>query len=189
MLAPFEAARSDGERAEAEARIWDEFGRQACVFVLDLAGFTQGVSEVGLVRHLARVDRLLVMTQPIIHQHGGHTVKHEADNCFAAFDDVAAATSAAEDCLSMLVGEGANGAVGIAWGPVLFVGDDYYGYPVNIASKLGEDLARGGEILIEATAGAMLSADSQSAYETRKFQTSGVELIAMARWRTKIDFD
>lgn len=40
--------------------------------------------------------------------------------------------------------------VGLGYGPVLRVGGDVWGAEVNAASKLGEDLAQGGEILVTA---------------------------------------
>ncbi len=179
ILAPYDLAESPAARQEAEARIWAEHGRDAVAFVLDLAGFTSGVAETGLIGHLARINTLLMQTEPIIAAHGGTTIKHEGDNCFAVFEDVGGAVAAAEACFAMLGAHGTSGGVGIAYGPILFADDDFYGYAVNVASKLGEDMANAGEILIEASAAAMLMGDPNSAVETRQKHSGNVVTSAV----------
>ena len=87
----------------------------------------------------------------------GFGLNQEADNCFAMFptvDDAIAcafalnaafdaANDATPDELDIRV------AIGIDHGSILLVdGNDFFGHPVNRASKLGEDLARPGEVLV-----------------------------------------
>jgi class 3 adenylate cyclase len=98
----------EGDRGAEEARIWREYGREAAIFVLDLAGFTRGLADFGLLDYLDRVHRLLCLTDPIIAEHGGRTMKHDADNCYAAFETVAGAIAAAERCLDHLGRAGAG---------------------------------------------------------------------------------
>lgn len=185
ILEPYENATDSAERESAEAKIWADHGRNAVAFVLDLAGFTSGVAEIGLIGHLARVNGLLMKTEPIIAARGGTTIKHEADNCFAIFDDVGEAVAAAEACFEMLASHGTSGGVGIAYGPILFTGDDFYGYAVNVASKLGEDMASAGEILIEAGAAAMLVGDSNDPVETREKHSGNVVISAVVHYSLK----
>lgn len=180
-LAGFAKAGDPRGRADAETEIWRRHGREAAIFVLDLAGFTRGVAAEGLIAYLARVHDLLCLTDPIIVAHGGETVKHEADNCFAAFPSAVGAVAAAEECLVRLADSGAMASVGIASGPVLFIGDDFYGMAVNVASKLGEDIAGPGEILIDETAAAMLSDGARIAWAPRRVEASGLEFAALAR--------
>jgi class 3 adenylate cyclase len=50
---------------------------------------------------------------------------------------------------------------GIGYGEVLDLEDDVFGLEVNLASKLGEDLARPGQVLLTPAAAAGLDAASQ----------------------------
>jgi class 3 adenylate cyclase len=84
-------------------------------------------------------------------------MKCDADNCYAYFErtddaiqasfDINAALFASNDKHS--IAEQIYVSVGIDYGRVLLIGDmDYYGDPVNTASKLGEDLAIKAETLV-----------------------------------------
>lgn len=53
--------------------------------------------------------------------------------------------------------------------------------PVNIASKLGEDVAEGGEIIVEQQADAMLPDDVRARYARRLLNAYGVDAVAMTR--------
>ena len=189
ILVPFDRAHDHEGRKEAEAEIWAKYGRDGAAFVLDLAGFTSGVAEIGLIGHLSRINHLLMQTDPIIATHGGTVIKHEADNCFAVFDDVGDAVAAAEACIVMLAENGTSGGAGIAYGPILFIGEDFYGFAVNIASKLGEDMANAGEILIEAGTAAMLVGDSKDPIERREKHSGNVVISAVVHyslsWETR----
>ena len=181
ILKPWNAASGNAARDDAEAQIWRKHGRLAAIFVLDLAGFTRGVAKGGLVAHLDKINRLLNATDPIISEFGGETVKHEADNCFALFGDVEPAVLAAKATLTMLAGQRTSGGIGIAFGPILYTGTDYFGQPVNIACKLGEDIAQPGEILIEDGAATMLSVGQQKDGAMRTLRASGIQIVAMVK--------
>jgi class 3 adenylate cyclase len=189
LLAAFEGAGDDDAREAAEAEIWRRHGEDAAVFVLDFPGFTSGVAELGLVAYLSRLNRLLAAIDSVVLAHRGRTVKHEADNCFAVFAHPREAVQAAEDCLEMLGGLGASACIGIAYGPVLFVGDDYFGLPVNIASKLGEDTAEAGQILIDEKSDAMLPEEVRKRYARRFFKAHGVDAVAMTRFTSRDESD
>lgn len=96
--------------------------------------------------------------EPILKNRSGRLVKFEADNVFAFFNtpenalqagiDIKVAFDAANkkypDDLDILI------SIGIDYGKFLFLEEDhdFFGDPVNIASKLGEDLAKKGEIIM-----------------------------------------
>ncbi len=74
----------------------------------------------------------------------------------------------------------ADGAVsiGIDFGRFLMIpGEDCYGDPVNVAYKLGEDLARPGEILVTASVRARLDAGA-GALREQQVSVAGLELLA-----------
>ena len=102
---------------------------------------------------------------------GGRVVKTEADNVFATFDDVPQALAAARaiqrslDAANTFLPEDwdLHAAIGIGYGPMLLVGeDDLFGSEMNIASKLGEDVAGRGEILLSSAARERVEAESDA---------------------------
>ena len=70
-------------------------------------------------------------------------------------------------------------SVGIDFGKFLFLeeNNDFFGDPVNVASKLGEDIASTGEILITENAFNMIP-DFQYPTETMAYKISGIEINA-----------
>lgn len=142
---------------EIEAQIHQRFGITSAVFVLDLAGFSRLTLRYGIVHFLGILQRLRAIAYPILTSHNGTLVKQEADNLFAIFPDVEGAVKGAIAILQGLQvanvtlseAEDVQAGVGIGYGDLLLVeGCDLFGSEMNLASKLGEDLARPGEILL-----------------------------------------
>jgi class 3 adenylate cyclase len=68
-------------------------------------------------------------------------------------------------------------SVGIDYGDILLIGGpDYFGDPVNCASKLGEDTAEAGEILVTQRAFDRVPADAGIQTSSFSFRVSGIEL-------------
>lgn len=186
-----EYTRADSEPAELkriEATLWREFGHTKAVFVMDMSGFSLLAQRYGIVHYLSMVKRMQLATAPIIEANRGAVVKFEADNCFAAFDAVEDAARAAialnqkfaemnastEDHFDIRV------SIGIDFGDVLLIGGpDYFGDSVNRASKLGEDVAGAGEVLITRTAFDRLPADSGLTGTSLELSISGIALEAV----------
>jgi adenylate cyclase len=67
-------------------------------------------------------------------------------------------------------------AIGIGYGEVLMIEDrDVFGNEMNLASKLGEDLARANEILLTESAYKQLS-ETHYSWEELEFSVSGLEV-------------
>lgn len=156
-LETFAGADGPDDRAAIEAELWANYGVEQAVFVLDLSGFSRTTNQHGIVHCLSMIQRMRTTLGPIVDGHGGAVVKFEADNCFARFPDVSNAVDAAITCNRVLAAanESARGdsrihaSIGIDFGWFLLVRDtDFYGAPVNVASKLGEDTATPGQILV-----------------------------------------
>jgi len=142
---------------EIEAQIHQRFGITGAVLVLDLAGFSRLTLRYGIVHFLGLLQRLRAIAYPILKDHGGTLVKQEADNLFATFPD---AETAVKGAIAILQGlqavnatlpdmEDVQAGIGIGYGDLLLIeGKDMFGSEMNLASKLGEDLARSGEILL-----------------------------------------
>jgi class 3 adenylate cyclase len=170
--------------AEIDAKIREVFGETLAVFVMDMSGFSRQTIRHGIIHFLAQIHRMHSVAAPIIESHGGEVVKYEADNVFALFPDVDAAVAAAveldrtlEATNTMLSGEQEmHGEFGIGYGEILVVdNEDIYGSEVNLASKLGEDLAQRGEILLTDSAHARVTQGARD-YEPIMLSISGLEL-------------
>ncbi|MBV9958806.1 MAG: adenylate/guanylate cyclase domain-containing protein [Acidobacteria bacterium] len=170
--------------AEMDAEIKATFGETHAILIMDMSGFSRVTLQHGIIHFLAMIHRMNEIARPAIEEHGGEVVKFEADNAFAVFDEVENAVEAAIDILKRL--SAANtmlppefdmyGKFGIGYGEVLMLADDdLFGAEVNLASKLGEDLAERNEILL--TEDAYKRIKSQSREYEECFKTiSGLEL-------------
>lgn len=157
LLLSYAQADTQSAQQEIEKTLWDKFGTTGAVFVMDMSGFSRLTQKYGIVHYLSMVLRMQLTSQPIIESLGGQVVKFEADNCFAMFDSILPAVeaairlNAAFDAINRFTGEAFDirVAIGIDYGSVLLTGGpDYFGEVVNTASKLGEDVAGPGEILL-----------------------------------------
>ena len=142
---------------EIDGEIWRRFGRTRAVLVLDMCGFSRLTMRYGITHFLAMIRRLVTIVRPVIAGAGGLIVKTEADNVYATFDDVPQALAAARaiqgslDAANTFLPEDwdLHAGIGIGYGPLLLIGDhDLYGSEMNVASKLGEDVAGRGEVLL-----------------------------------------
>ena len=143
------------QRQAAERRLRERFEVERAVLVLDMSEFSLSVRRSGIVAHLCQIRRVQRLAAPIVAAHAGEVLKCEADNVFAVFADPRSAVEAALDINRALAGTAKPGApapavgIGIDFGKVLLIpGRDAFGDAVNVAHKLGEDVARGGEILV-----------------------------------------
>jgi len=153
------------QRAELAQAVVEIFSQDKAVLVLDMTGFSRTTQRHGIVSFLLMIHQMQLIARPAVDAHGGLLVKAEADNLFCLFDIVADAVRAGQDILERL--NAANlllpedrrlfVSIGIGHGNILNVADeDLFGNEVNLASKLGEDVAERGEILLTAAARAQL---------------------------------
>jgi class 3 adenylate cyclase len=156
---------------EIDGEIWRRFGRTRAVLVLDMCGFSRLTMRYGITHFLAMIRRLVTIVQPVIASAGGLIVKTEADNVYATFDDVPQALAAARaiqgslDAANTFLPEDwdLHAAIGIGYGPLLLIGDhDLYGSEMNVASKLGEDVAGRGEVLLSVGAHERIGGDVEA---------------------------
>jgi adenylate cyclase len=174
-------------RDEIEARIHDEFGKEVAILVLDSCGFSRSVRQHGIVNYLARLERLERLVAPMVVAHGGRVLRAEADNIFALFKDTRSAVGCAAEIQRSV--EIANEplpaaseiyvAIGVGFGRLLLIeDDDAFGDEMNIACKLGEDLAEQGEILLTAAAHDALGDDDTWGFEDSSVRIAGLDLTA-----------
>ncbi|MBE9161426.1 MULTISPECIES: adenylate/guanylate cyclase domain-containing protein [Microcoleaceae] len=175
--------------AEIDEKINATFRQTHAILVMDMSGFSRTTVRYGIIHFLAMIHRMHGIVKPVISEYSGIVVKEEADNIFAVFPDVKSAVEAAIDCLKQ------TGAVnttlppemdiylciGIGYGDILMLeGEDMYGSEFNLASKLGEDLAERGEILLTSAAFENLEGEKED-WERVDFSISGLELVTYKR--------
>jgi adenylate cyclase len=175
--------------AEIDATIHKAFSQTHAILVLDMSGFSRMTVRYGIIHFLAMMHRLRVIALPLVNQHQGQLIKQEADNLFAVFPTANLAVEAAVDLLKTLAAVNTGlpdsldlfASIGIGYGEVLMVEDsDMYGSEMNLASKLGEDLARSGEILLTEAAFAQVDPAS-GRWEELEFSVSGLQLMTHKR--------
>ena len=177
---------ASGDQREAlERAIWTKWGRTCAVLVSDMARFSRITRDHGVLHFLTMIHRMVAACRPAVERHHGHLVKSVADNLFVTFPTVADALDGALAMFEAVRAEGYTRpdaeqiwlAVGIAHGAILDVeGREIFGDAVNIASKLGEDTANEGDILVTAEAAADVRAPSGFRLEARRTRVSAMEL-------------
>ena len=130
-----------------------------------MCGFSRLTMRHGITHFLAMIRRLQQIVRPVVEAAQGRIVKTEADNVFATFADVPDALAAARNILEQLAAANVflpedwdlHASIGIGYGPLLRIGDrDLFGSELNLASKLGEDIAGPEEILLSEAAHARM---------------------------------
>ena len=133
------------------------FGEDGAVMVLDMSGFSRTTQRCGIVEGLLMTYRMRKLAAPLIAACAGRIVKSEADNLYCMFADVCGAIEAARairagmEARNATLGEDERlyASIGIGYGRILNIdASDIFGDEVNLASKLGEDVAGQGEILL-----------------------------------------
>ncbi|HNJ76861.1 MAG: hypothetical protein U1E85_03370 [Rhodocyclaceae bacterium] len=181
-------AAPPADRPAIEALIRKTFQVTRAALVLDMTDFSISVRRTGILAHLALIRRMQVLARAPIVDAGGEIVKHDADNVFAVFPDAAQALRAAEAIQQQLAGRGlattdgcsVGASIGIDVGDILLIREtDFFGDAVNIASRLGEDLAARGEILVSERAWA--AAGKPPGYEAAEYVVSGLPIPVFRR--------
>ena len=179
----------DGERKIIETELWKEYGAEQVVFVLDMSGFSLLTRKHGIIHYLSMVRRMQFTTEPIVKSYDGQMLKYEADNCFAVFPDPLSAVSAAIamqhafTASNLLTADELDIHIscGIDYGKLLIIGNnDCFGDPVNRASKMGEDVAAAGEILVTKDAMDMIPAEAGIKAREMSVSISGISIPAYA---------
>ncbi len=140
-----------------DKRIWDLFGENWCIMFTDLSGFSRHVEKFGIIHFLQTIHESQRLLIPILENHDGILLKVEGDSYLVIFRNIEKALQASITMEKALRNYNKKKSkeeqvllcVGLGYGKVLKIGDnDVYGAEVNAASKLGEDTARAGEILV-----------------------------------------
>jgi adenylate cyclase len=152
-----ERTRSGADKEAIDQRIWDLFGERWAIMFTDLSGFSRHVAEFGIVHFLQVIHESQRVLVPVIEERDGILLKTEGDSMLVMFRNPAKALACSIAMQGVLeeynkdrsASERVLLCVGLGYGDVLRIGDDdVFGAEVNAASKLGEDEAGAGDILV-----------------------------------------
>jgi adenylate cyclase len=128
------------ERVEEElerAGVLGRPGRVPAMCFLDLVGYTRLTEERGDQVAAALAERLGVLVDRSSREHAGVPVKWLGDGVMVHFRDPAGAVLAALQMVEQLPAAGLPPVhVGVAAGPVVVQGGDYFGRTVNLAARI-----------------------------------------------------
>ena len=167
--------------------------RKRAVVFTDTADFTVRTARDGILHFLMVFDGVAREAARVIRKTGGELVKVEADSFLIRYDDVAAACKGVTELDATLVrlnegradDERVHFSYGIGYGDVLDLDDDMFGLEVNLASKLGEDLAEHGEALLTPAAAAALSPALLARVVPYRVITFGKQAIPVSRLKLR----
>jgi len=166
-------------KEQLEAQIWQYYGFNKAVLALDMSGFSLTVRRQGIIAYLAKIRKMQHCTQPLITQYQGELVKYSADNLMAIFDDCQQALLAAIDISQQCKHQQTPVSIGLDVGRILTIPQqDCYGDAVNIAYKLGEDLAEANETLLSDHFYQQIKHLNNFNFDVHQFNVSGLAFTA-----------
>jgi adenylate cyclase len=120
---------------------------------LDLVGYTRLTEEHGDQAAAELAGRLAVLVDRSAREHGGVPVKWLGDGVMVHFREPAGAVLAALELVAELPQAGLPAAhVGVAAGPVVVQGGDYFGRTVNLAARIAAHAGAGRVLVSERVA-------------------------------------
>jgi class 3 adenylate cyclase len=158
------ARAAPSKRPEMDCKSFPALFRKRAIVLTDTADFTVRTARDGILHFLMIFDRLVEGASRVVARAGGELLKVEADSLLLGFADASAA------CRGVLAldafirrqnrgrpeNEQLRFSYGIGYGDVLDLDADMFGLEVNLAAKLGEDMAKPGEALLTPAAAAAL---------------------------------
>lgn len=174
--------QDEATKDKTDIWLWDKYGIEVAVLIVDMSGFTSHSERHGIIHYLSMIRRMQAMVSDSIQDHQGKIVKFFADNCMATFarpiDAFNFAVALNRQCAinNTVDGFAIKLSFGIDFGRVLMIDErDCFGQAVNRASKLGEDTAKHGEILITKEAADLLPESINT--EQQILTISGIKIV------------
>jgi adenylate cyclase len=168
------------------------FTKRAIVFT-DTSDFTTRTARDGILHFLMVFDEAVAGARGVVARTRGEVVKVEGDSLLLRFESVRDACRSVEEMERLLArlnrrrpeNEMVRFSYGIGYGDVLDLEQDMFGLEVNLASKLGEDLAKPGQALLTPSAGAALDPPTFKRVVLHKIVTFGRSAIPVVRLRLR----
>ena len=158
-----------------EAAFDEKYLTTKAVLVLDVTGFTTSTIHGGAIGSFLRILDAQKICAPVLHKYGASCVRAFADDLIAVFDEGGVALDAALEIQREASALDASKhvqrpecCIGIGFGSVYAIGPNHaMGDEMNQASKLGEEIARGGEILVTENAFRALEGRADVRFESQ----------------------
>jgi len=173
------------DAADVDSLLRRRFEKLMAIVITDMCGFSVETHRRGIAHFLSKIMRMQRLLEPLVDRCGGSLIKRFADDLMLSFPDSPAALRfcfAAEDVLT----EHNRGieedmqihvCYGVGFGPVLDVGGaDAFGQEVNLASKLGEDVAQAHEVLVTERAREGMGDCDEYDFEHQSLSLSGLQI-------------
>ena len=165
------------ERIEDElerAGVLGRPGRVPAMCFLDLVGYTRLTEEQGDRAAAALAEALAVLVDRSAREHGGVPVKWLGDGVMVWFREPAGAVRSALELVAQLSEAGLPPAhVGVAAGPVVAQGGDYFGRTVNIAARIAAH-AGAGQVLVSQSVAEAASPEGVTFVELEELPLKGI---------------
>jgi adenylate cyclase len=173
-LAWTESLVEDIEAALEDTGVLGRPGRVPAMCFLDLVGYTRLTEEHGDQVAAELAGRLAVLVGRSSREHGGVPVKWLGDGVMVYFREPAGAVLAALQMVEQLPEAGLPPAhVGVAAGPVVVQGGDYFGRTVNLAARIAA-YASAGRVLVSEPVAERVPAQGVAFVEVGQVQLEGI---------------
>ena len=172
--------------SEREADALEKHGRWCTPVVIDSVGFTRISQKYSAVYFLERFVQVADLVGAVFKAEGGTRFRAQADNLFVEFETPLQALAAVVKAnlqleqAEILIDEEERYrfCVGIGYGLLLRSNTQgVYGNEMNLAAKLGEDIACGDELLLTPAALAQLDPEIQAKFENHTSCVSKVDIL------------
>ena len=182
-----------GKRPELDCKSFPQLFRKRGVVFTDTADFTLRTARDGILHFLMVFDTVAVLAEAVVKKTGGEMVKVDGDSLLLRYEDADAAVRsvlALDEALQAYnrgvpENEQVHFSYGIGYGDILDTDDDMFGLEVNLASKIGEDLAEPGEALLTASACAVLDPALLRRVVPHRIVTFGSQAIPVSRLKLR----
>ena len=164
--------RNSKNAKKMDESIWERSSCEMTVVVCDSSGFSKKTHKYGIIDFLDNFTKCHDEFEKTIKKYGGRTISTKADNFISIFNKTEDAVNFATKMVEYL--EKRNKRVsdakqfhlcaGIHHGKFLKFTDDIYGGPVNVAFKLGEDIASKNDIFLTDVANDIVKSNIKTKY-------------------------
>lgn len=184
---------SPESRPEMDCKSFPTLFRKRAVVFTDTADFTLRTARDGILHFLMVFDAVTAIAGKVIEETDGEMVKAEGDSLLIRYDDVNAACRGVLELDEALAAynrkrpenEQVHFSYGVGYGDVLDTDEDMFGLEVNLASKIGEDLAEPGEALLTPSAAAALEPELLKRVVPYRVVTFGRQAISITRLKLR----
>jgi len=182
-----------GKRPELDCKSFPTLFRKRAVVFTDTADFTLRTARDGILHFLMVFDTVASLAEKVVERTGGEMVKVEGDSLLLRYEDANAAVRGVlelDDAIQAYnrgrpENEQVHFSYGVGYGDILDTDYDMFGLEVNLASKIGEDLAEPGEALLTASASAALEPELLRRVVPHRIVTFGHQAAAISRLKLR----